>query len=122
MNRERERKFMQLAKKKGVSKSLTELYIEIQKRAARKEIVPAQDLEDGERVRLNVEMIQRHPDYPRLSERYRSFVETHADDIFTVERDESFSKQNALVTLREAPEKWLFWSGDLLKTVEKIKE
>lgn len=53
----------------------------------------------------------------RLSERYRDFVETHAGDVFTVQYDRSASiqKLNSVVILKEDPDGWLFWTGDLQK-------
>lgn len=71
MNRSQTRKFRSLAKKKGISHSLAEMYISMRNRGS-----APQDLHEGDLVRLNVEQIMKHPDYLRLSERYRDFVET----------------------------------------------
>ena len=59
MNRSQTRKFRSLAKKKGVSHSLAEMYISMRNRGS-----APQDLHDGDLVRLNVEQIMKHPDYP----------------------------------------------------------
>lgn len=114
MNRSQTRKFRSLAKKKGVSHSLAEMYISMRNRGS-----APQDLR-GDLVRLNIEQIMKHPDYLRLSKRYRDFVETHARDIFTVQYDRSASVQklNSVVALKEDPDGWLFWTGDLQKVNE----
>ena len=65
MNRSQTRKFRSLAKKKGISHSLAEMYISMRNRGS-----APQDLHEGDLVRLNVEQIMKHPDYLRLSERY----------------------------------------------------
>ena len=75
MNRSQTRKFRSLAKKKGISHSLAEMYISMRNRGS-----APQDLREGDLVRLNIEQIMKHPDYLRLSKRYRDFVETHAGD------------------------------------------
>ncbi|RKJ76635.1 hypothetical protein D7X33_14065 [Butyricicoccus sp. 1XD8-22] len=62
-----------------------------------------------------METIQRHPDYPNLSEKYREFVETHEDDVFTVVFDERHGENSPLVCLKEDPCGWLFWTGNLIK-------
>ena len=78
----------------------------------------------GDLVRLNIEQIMKHPDYLRLSKRYRDFVETHARDIFTVQYDRSASVQklNSVVALKEDPDGWLFWTGDLQKVNDELKD
>ena len=108
MNRSQTRKFRSLAKRKGVSHSLAEMYISMRNRGS-----APQDLREGDLVRLNIEQIMKHPDYLRLSKRYRDFVETHAGDIFTVQYDRSASVQklNSVVALKEDPDGWLFWTG-----------
>lgn len=115
MNRSQTRKFRSLVKKKGVSHSLAEMYISMRNRGS-----APQGLREGDLVRLNIEQIMKHPDYLRLSKRYRDFVETHAGDIFTVQYDRSASVQklNSVVALKEDPDGWLFWTGDLQKVNE----
>ncbi len=72
-------------------------------------------LHEGERVRLNVDRIMNRKDYTRLTEEYRSFVESSRGKTFTVhlhrKRKDGFS---AMIELAEQP-KWLFWYDDLIR-------
>lgn len=81
-----------------------------------------QKLEDGDRVKLNVDQIVRRKDYSKMQPEYRNFVETNRDRAFTAhlyrKREDGFS---AMVELAEEP-KWLFWYGDLIKIEEETKK
>lgn len=113
MNRSQRRNFVKSAQKKGVDKSIAELYLRVKQHGS----VP-QELQEGDRVRLNVENIKKHPDYGRLSQAYRDFVELHEDDVFTVVYDERRKEKPTEVCLEEDPTGWLFWTGDLIKEKE----
>ena len=81
----------------------------------------AAGLPEGTRVRLNVDQIVKRPDYHKMQDAYRLFVESNADTEFTVAYDEKHTS-GKLVLLRynrgladgEENPKWLFYSGDLI--------
>ena len=70
---------------------------------------------EGSKVQLNIEKMKKHPDWDRLEERYRKFVEDNIDTVFTVEYDEQYQYEPLWVCLVEDtnPIKWLFYIGDL---------
>ena len=70
---------------------------------------------EGSKVYLKVEKMKKHPDWNRLDERYRAFVEDNIDTVFTVEYDEQYQREPLWVCLKEdtTPIKWLFYIGDL---------
>lgn len=81
----------------------------------------APGLPEGTQVRLNVDQITKRPNYIKLQEAYRRFVESNADTEFTVAYDEKHTS-GKLVLLRynrgladgETHPVWLFYSGDLI--------
>lgn len=78
---------------------------------------------EGTTVKLNVKQIKSRPDYIRMRDTYKEFVESNIDNIFTVEYDEKKKDEPILVCLKEDPTevKWLFWIGDLI-IVKEINE
>lgn len=108
MNREQRRAFVKNAKSKGVSQKAAEAYAAILDRGVGK-VTPAQTIEEGEQVMLNLDTLKARQNYERMSELYKQFVEESSSKVFTahVERPN-------LISLKEEP-KWLFWSGDLIK-------
>lgn len=72
---------------------------------------------EGTKVKLNLKRIKAHPDYVKLTEDYRNFVEANENTIFTVEYDKFRENPSTLVCLKEDPTplKWLFWTGNLIK-------
>ena len=78
-------------------------------------------LEEGTKVKLNWELIKRHPDWKIQRKDYKEWVEAHKDEVFTVEWDKN-RKQNDtsdkkfLVCLKEdeTNPKWLFYSSTLI--------
>jgi len=78
---------------------------------------------EGTKVKLNVKQIKSRPDYIRMRDTYKEFVESNVDNIFTVEYDEKKKDEPILVCLMEDPSevKWLFWVGDLF-IVKEINE
>ena len=77
-------------------------------------------LKEGQRVKLHYQRITSHPDWSKLTQKYRMWVATHKDDIFTVEYDEQH-KDGVLVCLKEdtTEPKWLFYEGDLIEVDDK---
>ena len=78
-------------------------------------------LEEGTKVKLNWELIKRHPDWKIQRKDYKEWVEAHKDDVFTVEWDEKRKNNNTsdkkfLVCLKEdeTNPKWLFYSSTLI--------
>lgn len=117
MNREQGRAAKKALARRGVSSELADIIIRMKRHGS-----APQELNDGDRVRLNISAIQRHPDYGRLSKKYISFVEDHAADIFTVKKDVDVGADGSVWMLAEDPNGWLFWSGDLIKVKENDKE
>lgn len=78
-------------------------------------------LEEGTKVKLNWELIKRHPDWKIQRKDYKEWVETHKDEVFTVEWDENRKRNDTsdkkfLVCLKEdeTNPKWLFYSSTLI--------
>ena len=78
-------------------------------------------LEEGTKVKLNWELIKRHPDWKIQRKDYKEWVEAHKDEVFTVEWDENRKRNNTsdkkfLVCLKEdeTDPKWLFYSSTLI--------
>lgn len=117
MNREQGRAAKKALARRGVSSELADIIIRMKRHGS-----APQELNDGDRVRLNISAIRRHPDYERLSEKYRSFIEDHAAYIFTVKKDNGVGADGSVWMLAEDPNGWLFWSGDLVKVREDDKE
>lgn len=72
---------------------------------------------EGTKVKLNINRIKNHPEYLKLTDDYRTFVEANENTIFTVEYDKFRKNPSTLVCLKEdpTPVKWLFWTGNLTK-------
>ena len=107
MNREQSRKLRRDAKRKGIDKSVTELYISMKKEGL-EDPNPPQSIQTGARVSLDVEKLTARRNYPRMAPAYREFVERSAGKVFTATLE-----QGNLISLKEEPQ-WLFWSGDLV--------
>lgn len=78
-------------------------------------------LEEGTKVKLNWELIKRHPDWKIQRKDYKEWVEAHKDEVFTVEWDENRKRNDTsdkkfLVCLKEdeTEPKWLFYSSTLI--------
>lgn len=78
-------------------------------------------LEEGTKVKLNWELIKRHPDWKIQRKDYKEWVEAHKDEVFTVEWDENRKRNDTsdkkfLVCLKEdeTDPKWLFYSSTLI--------
>lgn len=108
MNREEKRKFVKQARKKGISKNAAEAYLAAKEAGLDKLSLPKQ-FNEGDKVKLDVEKIKARKDYENMNPRYKEFVETNPDTVFTVHLE-----RETLISLAEQPE-WLFWSGSLIK-------
>lgn len=112
MNREQKRAFVKKAKKRGVSANAAKAYVEIISNGAG-QTTPKQDIAEDEKVKLNIETIKARQNYEKMSDKYKEFVDTNADTIFT-----AHIERPTLISLKEEP-KWLFWCGDLIKMKEE---
>ncbi len=68
---------------------------------------------EGDKVRLNMDVIKRHKDYSKKSARYRQFCESNAGRTFTVEYNGTMRPSVVCLREDETEPKWLFWVGDL---------
>lgn len=75
-------------------------------------------IEEGDRVQLDMDAITRHPGYKHMLPAYQKFCEENRDTIFTVEYDTAL--RHGLVQFKEdtSEPKWLFYIGDLKKIQE----
>lgn len=73
--------------------------------------------EQGDKVRLDLEKIRKHPDYEQKLPAYRKFCEENAGRVFTVEYNGDMNPSVVYLAEDESKPKWLFWTGDL-KAVE----
>lgn len=83
---------------------------------------------EGEKVKINYEQIKNSKDWDKLNLKYKEFIETHKDEIFTVEFDPIKKELNAktkdlLVQLKEdeTKPKWLFQARDLIPLPGQVK-
>lgn len=108
MNRAGKRTLVKKVKKAGINKEEAEKLVFIVNEGSGTPS-PPQEIVEGDKVRLNVELIKSRKNYSRMAERYKEFVESSEDTVFTahVEREN-------MISVVEQP-RWLFWSGDLVK-------
>lgn len=111
MNRQQKRTFVKKAQSKGISKNVAEAYLAIKEAGLDKVSLPKQ-FQEGDKVKLDVEKITQRKDYEKMNPRYKEFVESNADTVFTAHLE-----RETLISLAEQPE-WLFWSGSLIKVKE----
>lgn len=113
MNRQQKRAFVKKAQSKGISRNVAEAYLAIKEAGLDKVSLPKQ-FQEGDKVKLDVEKITQRKDYEKMNPRYKEFVESNVDTVFTAHLE-----RETLISLAEQPE-WLFWSGSLIKVKEKI--
>ena len=111
MNRIERRQFFRNARLKGVPKGAAQVYYEAIEATQRS---PTNDIDEGMKVKINVDQIKRNVNYHRMIDEYKEFIESSRDKEFIAHI------QNGLVRL-EGVAKWLFWSGDLIGC-EEIKD
>ena len=86
MNRAERRKQEKLFRKKGMNKAEAKL------RAA---LMKSESLKEGQKVKLNYELMVRHPRWKEQEEDFRQWVEDNRDKIFTVEYEPTRKQTNA---------------------------
>ncbi len=104
MNREQKRNFVKKATKKGMDKKLAKTFAE----SVGSIHSDSQDIEEGMKVKINLDLVKSRKNYANMSEKYKEFVESSADQVFT-----AHIERRNLISFVEEP-KWLFWSGDLV--------
>ena len=117
MNREQRRRANRSPTKKdkySKNKILEfERVMKIAKRSVQQHTEP-QEFSEGDKVKLNLQAIQLRPNYSKMNEAYKKFVNDNEDTVFTAHFENESSK---LISFKEEP-RWLFWCGDLLKVEE----
>lgn len=111
MNREGRRTFTKKAVKSGFSKGEAAAMTAIVNEGVGT-VSKQQDIREGEKVKLNVDLIKARKQYSRMATKYKEFVEQNRDAVLTAHVE----KEN-LISMVEEP-RWLFWSGDLIKLEE----
>jgi len=77
-------------------------------------------LREGERVKLNYDRIVAHPFWINGNLKYKEFVESNKDIIFTIEFEEKQKKDKIQCVLKEDVSlcKWIFNECDLIRLEE----
>lgn len=77
---------------------------------------------EGDKVKINYERIIKSADYPNFQEKYKSFVEAHKGDIFTVEYEERYAETQILSCFKEddTNPKWLWAASDLIPVNKEL--
>ena len=116
MNRKQRREIQRNLQKKGLTKTQAKQIVET--------YYSGNPLEEGAKVKLNYELMVRHPDWKILRKDFREWVEAHKDEVFTVEWDERRKKNDTKdkklnVCLKEdtTNPKWLFHSDTLIPQI-----
>ena len=110
MNREQRRALSKKARRAGMSKTKADAFAKIVSGTG--EHTPRQEINEGDKIRLNIEAIKARKNYEIMSKAYKEFVENTSDTVFT-----AHVEKETLISLVEEP-KWLFWCGDLIKLDE----
>jgi hypothetical protein len=121
MNREQRRAEVKRLQKKGVKRGVAKRLVE--------KYYTNIELEEGTTVKLNYELMSRHPDWKIQRDDFKAWVTEHKDEYFTVEWDEQRKAQNSLdkklmVCLKEdtTEPKWLFHTDTLIHVASaKVK-
>ena len=110
MNRKEKRITEKILKAKDYSPEQIERLIATKELIKNSIIIP-----EGQKVKLNIKSIKDDVNYPRLTDKYKQWVDGHVDDVFTVEYDINHKVNTSLVCLAEdkTEPKWLFWTGNL---------
>lgn len=109
MNREKRRKFVKEARKKGIPDEYIDAYLTM---LSGKEI--HDNIKEDEKVMVNVERVVSSKNYATMNDRYKRFIQNCVGKVFT-----AHVENIGLISLKESPE-WLFWEGDLLKCKEAV--
>lgn len=113
MNRQQRRAEVKNLQKRGVKRSVAQTIVE--------RYYNNIELEEGATVKLNYELMIRHPDWKIQREDFKEWVTSHKDEYFTVEWDELRKEKNSrdkklMVCLKEdtTEPKWLFHTDTLI--------
>lgn len=120
MNRAERRQQEKRFRKSGMNKAEAKL---------RASLLKSEPLKEGQKVRLNYELMIRHPDWKNQEEKFREWVEENKDKIFTVEYEpvrketNSYDKTLNVNFVEDTTEpKWLFHTDTLISVpMAKIK-
>ncbi len=110
MNREQRRKTAKELKSKGYSKEKIDAFLNINK--------TTESIPEGTKVKLNIDKIKSHPDYYKLTGKYKNWVNDNKDIVFTVKYEESYGDNPNIVALLEDKTGWNFYVGDLIVVKE----
>lgn len=112
MNRDEKRKTVRRLKARGFTDSQIETFFILQSMNIK------QKIDDGQRVKLDINSITENVDFNRKTQKYKDWVLFHKNDIFTV----GFDKRHKLYFLNEdqTVPKWLFVDSELI--VLRVKE
>ena len=109
MNREQRRKYERQLRRKGVSNEDVELFFKML--ASSDETV-----NDGDKVRINVERIRKHPDYEKMNPKYKQFLADNEDKIFTATKTKKgFNRSFVEFEEDSTDPRWLWCMDDLIK-------
>lgn len=112
MNRKQRREYGQQLRRKGVTQEDIAMFFKLLAAESR-------DLRDGDKVRIDIERIQAHPDYDKMNSNYKQFLEDHKEAVFTISSvKKGFGK--CFIELEEdaTDPKWLWCSDDLILVEE----
>lgn len=75
---------------------------------------------EGEKVRLKTKQIIERKDWVNRNPKYKDFITSNHDTVFTVHFEEKYAKGHAIACLNEdtSDPKWLFWVGDFERVAE----
>ena len=77
-------------------------------------------LQEGDMVKLHLKNIRSSKDYPKLSRKYKEFIQANKDTVFTIERPTGrLSTWKTVWSLKEdtSEPKWGFYEQDLVRVV-----
>ena len=113
MNREQRRAEVKRLQKHGMKRSMARALVE--------KNYSNVELEEGAVVKLNYDLMSRHPDWKVQRDDFKEWVTAHKDEYFTVEWDERRKAENSndkkiMVCLKEddTNPKWLFHTDTLI--------
>lgn len=115
MNREHRRALEKKMQKRGTTEGDIKRFFDAMSLA-----ISHGDLSEGDKVKINADMILGRSNAHELSDRYKQFVADHRDEVFTVEYAQNRHKNHSIVQLAEDPTevKWLWHELDLIRVEE----
>ena len=81
------------------------------------EKVNAFGINQGDKVKLDYEKLTNDPNFSRMNEEWKKWIEEHKNTKLTVDFDENHVKNKLFCVFEEdeSEVKWLFYVGDLIK-------